>query len=349
MEEVKEWLNNFYINNNNYLSFDSCLFIIGNSGIGKTYNINKLCNDFDLYKINIDSLNCLSSNDFYNIIITSISSSLIQIITNNNKKKIIIIDDFDTLLSLDTTINITLYNILKKTNLKNIPIICISSLELIKKIGDIKKKCKIIKISNLNKIEVFNIIKKYNKYDIIDDNKINDIIEKTNCNISQCFKQLEDINNKHYKIDELYNIDYLYNYNVFNRNIIKKILNTEPWIIILNFHENLIYKLNNNKIIKKDKITIYKKYIDNFCLFDNLISNIYNFDIAIEVYIYIIYNILILKYKNNKTNNINFTKILSYLSLQKKGLKYNYNNNIPYNHIGNYHINIINRKIIYYN
>ena len=61
----------------------------------------------------------------------------------------------------------------------------------------------------------------------------------------------------------------------------------------------------------------------------------------------------VISYKSIKCDKINifksFTKILSYLSLQKKQNKYNYNNNFPLHQIGNYHINIINRKFIYYN
>ena len=44
----------------------------------------------------------------------------------------------------------------------------------------------------------------------------------------------------------------------------------------------------------------------------------------------------------------NFTKLLSYLSLQKKNNKKIYKLLIPNNHFnGNYHLSIINRKFIY--
>ena len=46
----------------------------------------------------------------------------------------------------------------------------------------------------------------------------------------------------------------------------------------------------------------------------------------------------------------NFTKILSYLSLQKKNNKLIYNQgNFPYYQISNYHINLCNRKFISFN
>ena len=350
MNEIRNWIENFYNKKAPYISVDSCLFIIGNSGIGKTYNINKLCKDeLDLFVINIDSISCSSSIQLQDIIIKSITSSLIQLLTNNNKKKIILIDDFDILISLDSTINITLLNILTKNNLKNIPIICISSLELIKKIGDIKKKCKIIEFNSPNLKEIRDIILNIDKYKNININILNNIIEKSNYNISQCFKQLENSSNDiYYNIDIIQNIDYLYN-NEFDRNKIKKILVNDQWLIPLNFHENIVLELENKKINKQIKNSIYKNYINNFCFFDILMYNNNN-ELALDYFISIIYPIIILPLKKNKKDvNNNFTKILSYLSLQKKFLKYTYNNNYPVNQIGNYHINLINRKFIYYN
>jgi len=350
MENVKNWINNFYLENKPNLSIDSCLFLIGNNGIGKTFNINKLCNDeLNLFIININSSNCGTSFEFIDLIVKSISSSLIQLLTNNNKKKIIIIDEFDTLLSLDSTINISLLNILTKKKLKNIPIICISSLELIKKIGDIKKKCKIIQLNNPTNNDMFNIIKSIPLYNSIDNNNINNIIIKSNNNISQCLKHLDNINNKiYYNIDIIYNIDYIFN-EKFNREILKKIIITEPWLIPLKYHENLIIKLNNKKCIKSIKNNIYKNFIYNFCFFDKFMYNNIN-EIAIDFFISSIYDIMIINNKKIILNDtLNFTKILSYLSLQKKYLKYTYNNNFPFYQIGNYHINIIDRKFIYYN
>jgi nucleoside-triphosphatase THEP1 len=340
MDNIKKWISESY--NNKFLSTDSCLLITGNSGVGKTHIIYKIIEDLDLFVINIDINNCSTSEEFIDFIIKSISSSLIQILTNNNKKKIILIDNFDVLLSLDATINIALLKILtKKNNYKHIPIICISSIELIKKIGDIKKKCKIININDPTNDEIFNIIS--NSYPSMNKHEIFDLITSTETkNINQIFKKIENTN-VYYDIDTKYDI-YCNN---FNRDDLRRIISAESWLIILKFHENLFGDLNNRKIIKKNKNSYYKNYLNNFCYFDYLmtISN----EIAIDFFISLIYDIIILKYKKNITiNNNNFTKILSYLSLQKKNIKLSYNNNFPLYQIGNYHINIINRKYIYY-
>jgi hypothetical protein len=340
MDNVKEWILHFFKEDKKHISFDSLLFVVGNNGIGKTYDINKLCNDLNLYIININ--NILSSNELYDIIVKSITSSLYQLLTNNNKKKIIIIDNFDSLFSIDNTINNTLYNLLSKNIFKNIPILCISSIEIIKKIGDIKKKCKIIKLNNPTNSEIFNILT--NKYEDIDNILLNNIIEKSNNNISQCIQKIENKIND--SIDNKYYVDYLYN-NEFDRDILYRLIYGEIWILTLNYHENFICLLKNKKIKKELRNELYKKFLYNFCIFD-LIMN-HNNIIAVDFFISSIYDIK--KIKNNSKNNsiLTFTKILSYLSLQKKQNKNNYKNNFPLHQIGNYHINIINRKFIYYN
>ena len=130
-----DYLKNWILKAQNRLSYNSCLFITGKTGIGKTFIINKICNDLDLFIININSNNCCNSKQLIDLLYKSFVSSLIQQLTNNTQKKIIIIDEFETLLSFDSTININLLNFLN-TNHKHIPIICIINNNL--KLGEIK-------------------------------------------------------------------------------------------------------------------------------------------------------------------------------------------------------------------
>ena len=306
MDFVKKWIIDSY--NNKYLSYNSCLFITGNSGIGKSYSISKL------YKAFV--------------------SSLIQSLTNNTQKKIIIIDEFETLLSFDSTMNIHLLHFLNTTH-KHIPIICICSNDIIKKLGEIKKKCLFYELPPLNDNEIHNILISYNPKIVFKESI--EIIKKSNYNIKKC---IQIISNTYYNNnDDIYDITELYSIN-FNRNNFKQIILKEQWIIPLKFHENLIIELNNRISIKSIKYNFYKKFIYNFCYFDIMMMK--NNEIAID-------QLFTLKYKQNKTHNLdNFTKILSYLSLQKKNNKIIYKLNIPNNHFnGNYHISIINRKFIY--
>jgi len=339
---IKEWINTSY--NYNKLSFNSCIFISGYSGTGKSYLINNISKELDLFIVNINSTNCSSSLQLYDLLYKSYVSSLLQILTNNNQKKIIIIDDFDILMAFDNTINLTLFNFINNnTNkLKHIPIICIINIELVKKIGEIKKKCKIYQIPKLSEIEYFNILYSYNNN--ISFNESNDIIIKSEYNIATAIKIVKNIN--YNNTDELLIIDDLYGNN-FNRNKFKEIILKEQWIIPLNFHENLISEiLNNRKGNKKLKEDFYKKFIKNFCYFDVLMFN--NNEIGIDIFISITYGLYDFSIKNKKEIlNNNFTKMLSYLSLQKKNNKNSYKSNFSLNNIGNYHLSIVSKKFNY--
>lgn len=342
MDTIKDWIINSY--DNKKLSFNSCIFMTGYSGIGKTYSINNLCKNLELFIINIDSFNCCTSAQMNDLLSKSFVSSLVQILTNNNSKKIIIIDDFDILLALDSTINITLYNFIQTNSekLKHIPIICIINNNIVKRLGDIKKKCKIFETPKMSNLEIYEILKSY-KTDL----KFNEavkLIDNPDFNLANAIRMVTNTYFNHN--DDIIAIDDLYS-NVFNRNNLRRIINKEQWIIPLNFHENLITELyENRKGIKKQKELFYKSFLMNLCYFDIIMSKCN--EIGIELFICIIEGLFKIPNKKNKNTRLsNFTKMLSYLSLQKKTNKSNYNKSFPFQHIGNYHLTLINRKFIY--
>jgi hypothetical protein len=315
------------------------LFITGNSGIGKSYRINKLCSDLNLFIININSYNCCTSKQLTDLLFKAFVSSLIQQLTNNTQNKIIIIDEFETLLSFDSTMNIHLLNFLTTCH-KHIPIICIVSNNI--KLGEIKKQCILYELPLLNNNEIYDILIKY-KPDINFTDTINIAIQY-NYNIKTCIQVITNtyFNNN----DKILDITELYANN-FNRDNFKRIINKDQWLIPLKFHENLIIELNNRNGLKTVKNLFYKTFISNFCYFDIIMNK--NNEIAIDYFISVIHTLFLFKHKNNKMHSLtNFTKLLSYLSLQKKNNKKIYKLLIPNNHFnGNYHLSIINRKFIY--
>jgi hypothetical protein len=339
-EEIKQWIINCY--SYSKLSFDSCLIISGSSGSGKSYLINKIVKDLDLFHISINSNNCSTSLQLIDLLSKSFVSSLIQILTNNNSKKIIVIDDFDILNYLDNTVNLGLFNFIKNNSkFKNIPIIIITNNDTIKKIGEIRKICKIIEINKINEYEIFNILKKY-KHDLELGDALK-IIADTNYNINEAIKMINNLrfneNDEFIDTNDIFIID-------FNRNVLKKILLKEQWKIPLNFHENLINELNNRKGKKKDKDDYYKKFIVDFCYFDLFMYK--SSDISLDFFISIIKNLYDFpNKKDDRKDKQNFTKMLSYLSLQKKNNKNAFKSSFPFQQIGKYHSTNINRKFIY--
>ena len=140
-KEILMWLENF--NYNTKISPESCIIVAGATCIGKTYTINAICNYLNYDITTIDNNNCYTSAHMKDVIQKTTSSSLMQILTNNIRNKVIIIDNFDCIFVADKTINVCLLKLLNEKRLKNIPIICITNNDIIKKIGEIKKVCKI--------------------------------------------------------------------------------------------------------------------------------------------------------------------------------------------------------------
>lgn len=334
--EIKEWINNQLNTNQKYISLNSILFICGNSGIGKTYSINHICKVLNLYVINISTINCWNSDELKELLIRNTTSSMLQILQNNKQRKIIIIDDFESLMAIDRTINTVLYNILSSIKIKNIPIICISSNDIIKKIGLLKNKCKIIYIPNPTDNDLLKIFNKNNKKE--------NLIKQCNGNISLF---LNKVNNASDNIDDNISFEILYSKYYNFRNIVR-LVSTDHWLIPLKYHENLPNELKMKKCNLKELNNIYNEFMYNMIIFDQFINK--NSDIAVYYFALSIHNIVTLSYKKNiKNNEYSFTKILSYLSLQKKNIKKTYSSLFPLYQIGTYHINIIGRNNIFFN
>lgn len=357
-EEILSWLESF--NYNQKISEKSCIFVVGNSCIGKTYSLNHICKYLKYYAINIDTNNCWNSAQFKDLIFKSITSCLVQSIQYTNMNKVIIIDNFESLFSADKTVNQALLQILKEKKLKNIPIICITNPETIKKLGDIKNLCNTYELTSPSINDIKYILKLHN----LKNQEILQLIKKTHGNLEQIFTYFHDktyyqndnnIINKNQsicnydRVDDQYDIIYLYKCACFDRNIIRNIVQNDAWLIPLRFHENLIVELSNRNGTIKKKNIFYIQFINLFCYFD-VLMNSNNIECALEIFVSIIYFLSVFKAnKGNLSNMSKFTKILSYLSLQKKYIKHYFNSNFPIYQIGNYHTCLLNRKFIYFN
>jgi len=338
------WLRNF--NYKKKISTDSCIIVTGKTCIGKTYSINKICNYLNYEIININNNNCFNSEQLNDVIFKSATSSLLQVLTANIRNKVIVIDNFDCIYISDKTINTTLLKILTDGKIRNIPIICISNNEIIKKIGDIKKNCKIYDIVVPTKEDV---IENINNSSGHSKKQLGNLYDLSNGNMEKIFCDVKrDSDEILYKehVENDYDINILY-LNIFDRNQVIRIINKDPWMIPLKFHENIIIELENRKISLKNKIEYYKNFIEIMCLYDYYMFKNNN-EACITIFASNVYYLSLLKYKKGAVSNIGkFTKMLSYLSLQKKNIKQTYKcNNFPLYQVSNYHINLCNRKFI---
>jgi hypothetical protein len=352
--EILIWLKTF--NYNLKISKDSCIIVTGKTCIGKTYSINKICSMINYEVININNNNCYNSAELNDIIFKSTTSSLVQQLTNNIRKKVIIIDNFDCIYMADKTINATLLKILVDNKIKNIPIICLANEEIIKKIGDIKKVCKIYNLSIPTKEDIYsyfsNLSISSSNIKKISKKNIDNLYEISKGNLNKLFSNIDKNKEEPIyddEVDDDIDINILY-LNNFNRNKVVRIINKEQWVVPLKFHENIIIELNNRNISLKNKIEYYKQFIDIMCLYDYYMYKNNN-EVCVSIFAYCIYQLSLFKYKKGSSPNLGkFTKILTYLSLQKKNIKQNYKyNKFPLYQIQNYHINLCNRKFISFN
>ena len=357
--DILVWLRTF--NYDTKISVKSCVIVAGATSIGKTYSINKIANHLNYEIIGIDNNNCYNSQFLKDIIQKSTSSSFIQILTNNFQKKVVIIDNFDSLFIADKTINITLLKILLENKLKNIPIICISNNDIIKKIGDIKKLCALYLMTTPNNEDITGLLLRKSDATAIATSATaaTDNISKcclnSNGNLNKLFRDIDNINNDRLYSDSVENtsdINILYG-NEFNRQLTKRIIAKDPWMIPLKFHENLISNLNNRILPLNKYNEYYKGFMNIMCLYDYYMFKD-NIEFCVELFASKVYYLSVFKYKKNatvKSNIGNFTKMLSYLSLQKKNIKNNYNNikSLPLYQLSNYHISLCNRKFISFN
>jgi hypothetical protein len=347
---IISWLRNF--NYKERISTDSCIIVTGKTCVGKTYSINKICNYLNYEIININNNNCFNSEQLNDVVFKSATSSLLQVLTGNIRNKVIVIDNFDCIYISDKTINTTLLKILTDAKIRNIPIICISNNEIIKKIGDIKKNCKIYDIIVPTKEEVIDMIDNkqvLNNCSTHSKKQLEHLYKISNGNMEKIFCDVkrnsdEILYEECVENDCDINILYL---NVFDRNQVIRIINKDPWMIPLKFHENIIIELDNRKISLKNKIEYYKNFIESMCLYDYYMFKNNN-EACITIFASNVYYLSLFKYKKGAVSNIGkFTKMLSYLSLQKKNIKQTYKcNNFPLYQVSNYHINLCNRKFI---
>lgn len=316
-----------------------CIYIYGNSGIGKSILIKNLLSklNYNIIDYNIFSSKYKNIDNFFDEY-NNKTTNVLDIFYKISKKNIILIDNIDIINNTDKTTITNLIKVLRpkkykrQANEKTLSciLICIGNNILDKKIKDLIKISYVFELYSPTINQVKTILSQitpniynYNS-DIIDTiiNYINYDLRKLN-NIYFLYKNNLLIEYYyHLFIDYIKNTDiksitntFINNKCNFNDDLLY-INDNDKTTLSLLYHENIIDNLNLNMV---DNINLYLSILNIFCFCDNIDRIIFQKQLwqlnEMSFKLKVIYNTNIfhntIKSTNSKYNNIRFTKILT--------------------------------------
>lgn len=331
----------------------------GYSGVGKSILVKLLTDNYFNEVLWIDTSICDNGNTVCDRIIKfhkwkDILQSFSELNINNSnliktskKSKVIVIDELESFIKIDRSILNTINNeYCIKYKDSFIPIILISHLETANKLGNIKEYINVqFHIPKINDIDMFLFIKNRLPPRKIKMDTLMNICESSNGNINIAIKKVINIFNTKYKnniskilLNEIYktekqvSFDEIFNYNEINT--ISNLLFQDTWMNPLKVHENIVNILDNDTYIS---FLIY--YINFEVMSYKLKDTVFEYTTSIYYLSYIIIYCINIQNTRKILNNMNFSKMLSYISTQKKFKKMiinKYPSNYPIEDIGYY-------------
>lgn len=301
------------------------LFVLGCSGVGKTHGVKNATVDADVYWI--DSQTCTTARDLRTHVERQLSSNLIQNITNTtHRRRIIVIDELETFYQIDRTV----FSILATFTPKNILIICIGNIQLEKKIKSTFCSYPIHIYASPSDDQVAAIV--LSMYPDTSANEIKDAVENCYGNISFAINSLK-IKLHGAQRDDPTNVafNYVFSANKPDKESVAKLINEDPWLMPLRYHENLPKELLiNRKGTIASKQVFYRQTLETLCDWDMLMQNAQP-DIPIDIMVQEIIRLHTSFDKKKRTNDTNeFTKLFSNLSLQRKNEKSMYKSELGF-------------------
>lgn len=326
-ETIYDWIKN--------IKHTDKLLIIGPPGIGKTKYIEMVCQEFAYDFLKIDSTCCNHSKDFIDRL-TKIHQwkDITQSFQDNPKPRIVLIDELETLIKVDRNIPSHLIKFWEKIE-KPLPYILIGQYEADKKISELRKQCNVLYLQRIQDNDMFLYLKSKlprNKVKLADLMKI---AEDSNGSIYAAIQAIIGYTQSkkqiiNYGKDKTLDLGDIFQYK--NYTDINMLLNEDPWIHPLKILENA------PKVYSKYE---YTKFLKDYLVFEELIyKNDMSYDLPIGFLSQLILNYN-LQLKKPKHIDIQFTKLLSYISTQKKLHRSLYEKipkEIPINEIGFYWI-----------
>ncbi len=295
------------------LSSKSCIFVLGASGIGKTYHIQKILEEYEVYRM--DASNCGNHKEFRDMLTKGCNPYLVTR-TNCEKDFVVLIDDMDILCSMDRTIMTALFDVLANKSsspLAHVPIVVIGSLDIERKVVNAKGKCTVLRCTAPTDTEVFMFLKAHPQGSKKTKKLLMQIAEDCHGNLNRALQAIASIPNK--KTGTYICSTEQQRTKAARVSEIQQHMADDPWMTPLRYHENLPKWLVNGK----EKMQTYRSILPYFSMWDQMM---HHSEIESELAVDVLAHALCIHTPSLDTSSLpaleDFTKILSNLSLQKK-------------------------------
>jgi len=141
------------------IGFGSLLFLIGNTGTGKTHMVKSICAEADYDLIVVHSHNCEGAKEMTDRIVKAARSRLVQALTGHYRPTVILIDELDTLIQMDRLALAALADLLQAGELPHVPIVAVCPPSCLRKLGPFKSRSATVHCHPLSEGDIFLLLK----------------------------------------------------------------------------------------------------------------------------------------------------------------------------------------------
>lgn len=339
-----------------------CVCVVtGGAGVGKSHGIVQAIARVDKDVRIINAIETINSNDFKEFLHKQTTCNILDQFDNSHARRgiVIFIDDIETLLAADRSFINKFNLLLTSKNNKPVRIVASCSIYDVKAVTKNMLYDKIITLEKPSPADIEQFLLKNEAVVAADGfdagegaakekvSKISKIAVECDGNLSTAINRLgmylKTSVNKTDIYPEVAKI-----YNIHDRKQLFTILEQDPWLHPLRFHENLIFEFGLRKGSKLAKEQMNIKILQGLCEWDQLMSHTKGGDMteALEHACSTMLQLTSLpKIKNAAPSMDEFTRMFNYLSLRKKNLINLYEGGFPWYMIGSSYKKVNDAKV----
>ena len=327
------------------LSFKKGIYIYGSSGTGKTHFIMEILKSLDYDILHYDASDTRNRVLIENITNNQLSSNnVLNMFYKKKQKMAVLMDDMEAMNNGDKGGLSSLIKLIRQKKTKRqrsenqtaLPIICIGSYYMDKKIKELMKICNVFELKPLNETETLNVLSPF-PYTLVQKQQM---VENSNGDLRKLLfhtKMLEKnpewlntvaltkttLNPSAKEITK----ELLDNFKQFSQH--GELINeTDRTIVALLWHENVIDKLSAEKT---EHLTVYHEILKNICFADYIDritfqSQIWQFNemssLIKTMYNGKLFHSLCYESSSSTTGDIRFTKILTKYSTEYNNINF---------------------------